>query len=236
MQAPESIHNRLLRTLRPATRERLFAEMQPVKLLRGQAIDHHDGHIHHMFFVDRGFISAVKTMADGRTVEVGGVGVEGVTDPESVLGGDRAVLDSLVQIPGEAFRIRRDSLRREAERDAQLTQLIQDYTRFLLGVVAQTAACNRLHSLEERCCRWLLIGNDNAGSDKFPLTHEFLAEMLGGTRASVSIAARMLKNAGLIDYVRGDVTILDREGLEEACCECYRATQAELDRLFGGTR
>jgi CRP-like cAMP-binding protein len=142
------------------------------------------------------------------------------------------VLDAVVQIPGSAFRIERESLTRHLASDDALRTLILNYLRFAFSQVAQTAACNRLHSLEERCCRWLLTARDSAPSDVFPLTHEFLAMMLGVQRSGVTIAARVMKKAGLIGYSRGEVTILDRSGLESAACECYESLRAQLSALF----
>ena len=119
------------------------------------------------------------------------------------------------------------------ENDESFRQIVHDHGRFALGQIAQTAACNRLHHLEERCCRWLLIAHDSALSDTFPLTHEFLAMMLGVQRAGVSVYLSLLKKAGLIEQRRGQITITNRAGLEDAACECYRAMRQELDLLFG---
>jgi len=122
------------------------------------------------------------------------------------------------------------------ESDEVFRTVMQKYVRFAFNQVAQTAACNRLHSLEERCCRWLLIAQDSAQSNSFQLTHEFLAMMLGVRRSGVSIAAQLLRRAGLIDYKHGYVTILNRTGLLDACCECYATTCAQLIQLFSGPR
>ena len=232
-----AINNRLLLALEPSTLERLLPALEPTAITRGQMIDRVDGRpIENLYFVNCGLISTVKTMRDGRSVEVSAVGVEGVTDPNSLFGIDSAVLDTIVQIPGEAFRIRRELLKREMAVDEPLHQLIQAYARFAFGELAQTAACNRLHSMEERCCRWLLIAHDNALADSFSLTHEFLAMMLGVQRAGVSITARILKKAGLIDYTRAQVKILNRRGLEEIACECYQTIREELRDLFSPSK
>jgi CRP-like cAMP-binding protein len=196
-------------------------------------IDHVDAPIEYLYFVNRGLVSVVKTMQDGRTVEIGAVGIEGVTDANALFGLGTAVLETIVQVPGSALRIRLGTLRQEMENDDALRITMQGYARFAFGQLAQTAACNRLHSLEERCCRWLLIAHDSALADTFPLTHEFMAMMLGVRRSGVSIAASMLRKAGLIEYARGRITIKDRPGLEEASCECYGTLQTELDKLFG---
>lgn len=227
-----AIHNRLLLALPRATLVQMRPALHAVETLRGQAIDHVDGPVEHLYFVNRGFISVIKTMRDGRSVEVGGVGLEGLTDPNSLFGIEGAVLDTVVQIPGEAFRIRRELLTQLIGQSPALRRLIQNYARFAFSQLAQTAACNRLHSLEQRCCRWLLVAHDSALSDRFPLTHEFLAMMLGGPRASVTIAASLLRSARLIDYSRGEVAILDRAGLEHASCECYATLRDELDVML----
>ncbi len=232
-QEQERVTNRILASLPQAALRRLKPNLELMRLERGDVIDHVDGPIRNMYFVNRGFVSIVKTMLDGRMVEVGAVGVEGVTDPNALFGIDRAVLETVVQIPGTAFRIRRDLLHRELERDATLRKMLQRYMRFAFFQLAQTAACNRLHSLEERCCRWLLMAQDNALSGEFPLTHEFLAMMLGVQRTGVSITANLLKRAGLVEYTRGRISILNRAGLEAGACECYRVTRTELGKLFG---
>lgn len=229
---PLGFTNRILLALPHATLERIKPCLEPLIMERGQIIDRMNGPIRHMYFVNRGLVSVVKTMRDGRTVEIGAVGIEGVTDPNALFGIDRALLETMVQIPGSAFRIDREILKREMAKDSAFRDIMQRYVRFAFSQLAQTAACNRLHSLEERCCRWLLIAHDSALADNFSLTHEFLAMMLGVRRTGVSIVAHLLKKAGLVNYSRGRVTILNRRGLEEAACECYSSTRAQLDELF----
>ena len=230
----EGIANGLLLALPAATLKRLRPALKYLNTTRGQVIDRRDAPVRHLYFVNRGLVSMVKTMRDGRTVEITAIGIEGATDPHALFGIEAAVLETVVQIPGTAFRIRRDTLRDEMAKDAALREMMQNYTHFSFNQLAQTAACNRLHSLEERCCRWLLIAHDSALSDTFPLTHEFLAMMLGVQRAGVSIAASFLKRAGLIRYTQGRITITDRAGLEDAACECYGSIQALRDQLFQG--
>ncbi len=228
--------NRILLALPPATFERIRSNLEHVDLVRGQIVYHVDLPINELYFVDRGLISLVKTMQDGRTVEIGAVGIEGVTGCNALFGMESAILESIVQLPGSALRVRADTLRKEMAADGALRGYIQKYAHFAVAQLAQTAACNRLHSLEERCCRWLLIAHDNARSDSFRLTHEFLAMMLGVQRSGVSLTASILQKAGLICYARGIVTVTDRPGLEAAACECYRAIHAQLDRLFGSPK
>lgn len=227
-----AINNRILRFLPSATRKRLLPALEHISIVRSQEMDRVGRPIEYLYFVNRGLVSFVKTMQDGRTVEVGAVGIEGVTDPNALFVVDRAIVDSLVQIPGSAFRIQRETLRREMAKDAILREMMRRYARFAIGQFMQTAACNCMHSLEERSCRWLLMAHDSALDDTFPLTHEFLAMMLGVQRSGVSIAANLLQKAGLIRYARGSVTITNREGLEDAACECYGVVLDELESLF----
>ncbi len=231
--ADHGIVNYVLTSLPHATLKRILPDLESVNIVEGQVIDQVDRSIEYLYFVNRGLISLVKTMQDGRAVEVGAVGIEGITDPSALFGIEQAIVGSMVQIPGAAMRIRRDILRREMEKDNVLFDMMHKCIRFATSQLMQTAACNRLHTLEERCCRWLLIAHDSAQAKSFPLTHEFLAMMLGVQRSGVSIAARYLQKAGLIQYTRGHVTITDQSGLTDEACECYGAMRAELHALFG---
>jgi CRP-like cAMP-binding protein len=213
--------------------QRLEPDLERVDLKQGQVIFRVDAPIVHLHFVEQGLISLVKTMQDGRTVEIGAIGIEGGAGCGALVGMERGILDAMVQVPGTARRIRCDTVRDEIAKSEAARRLVQRYVRFAVGELAQTAACNRLHSLEQRCCRWLLIAHDSAGSDAFPLTHEFLAMMLGVQRAGVSLTAKALQKVGLIRYSRGRVTVVDRPGLEAAACECYGTVRAQFDRLYG---
>lgn len=226
------ITNRLLLALPAKTLSRLRPAFVRSSIHYGQVLDRPDGPVQYLYFMNRGLVSLVKAMQDGRAVEISTVGIEGMTDPNALFGIENATLESIVQIPGTAFRVRRDILNVEMTKDDELRELMQDYMRFAIEQIIQTAACNRLHSLEERCCRWLLTAHDSALSDTFPLTHEFLATMLGVQRSGVSIAAMLLKKAGLIQYTRGKVTITDRAGLEEATCECWGTLRRKLAEIF----
>jgi len=231
---PAAYHvaNRVLLSLAPATLKALMPALERVAMQKGDIVNLADCPVEYLYFLNRGLISLVKTMQDGRTVEIGVVGIEGVTEPQALFGSNKAPLDALVQVPGDAFRIKHETLKRMIREDDQLRGALEKYASFALRALAQTAACNRLHHLEERCCRWLLIAHDSALSDTFPLTHEFLAMMLGVQRAGVTITARSLRRAGLIEYKHGEVTITDRAGLEEVACECYREMRTEFERLF----
>jgi CRP-like cAMP-binding protein len=230
--AVENIANRFLLSLPQSSLKRLRHALEFRTLAKGDVIARLGQPVEHLYFVNRGLISFVKTMQDGRAVEIGVVGIEGVSSPHALFGINKAVLEALVQIPGTAFRIRQGTLKRLMAEDAPLREALEKYIHFYVAAFAQTAACNRLHYLEDRCCRWLLIAHDSARSDTFQLTHEFLAMMLGGQRSGVSITASALQKAGLIQYRHGQVTITNRSGLEDAACECYGATSKQYDQLF----
>jgi CRP-like cAMP-binding protein len=160
------------------------------------------------------------------------VGIEGVTGLPALFGIGNATLECLVQVPGTALCGRPAILRAELARGRGLQSLLHRYYHLVISQIAQTAACNRLHSLEQRCARWLLIAHDGARAPTFPITHEFIAMMLGVQRAGVSIAANALQQSGLIRYSRGRLTVTDRRGLETAARECYRTIYLLIERLF----
>jgi CRP-like cAMP-binding protein len=225
------IANRMLLGLPKAVRTRLDAHFEAVELVRGTALYRVDDEIKHLYFIERGMVSLVKTMRDGRSVEVAAIGIEGMVGWNAALSADTANFENIVQIPGNALRIGAGVFRRFAEVDDIPRELLHRYSHFIIAQLAQTAACNRLHTLEQRCCRWLLTAQDNARADRFPLTHEFLAMMLGFHRAGVTIAMGQLQGSGLIHYLRGNVTITNRPELESSACECYGTLHAKIDRL-----
>jgi CRP-like cAMP-binding protein len=231
-RGPRGINNRLLLSLPPASLDKILRVSQPVSLARGQRLTGVDDATRYVYFINRGLVSIMKTMEDGRTIEIGAVGLAGMTSPLSLLGIEKELLDLIVQVPGTALRIGRDALLREVENDPAIRRLTQDHLRLTASELARNVACGRLHHLKQRCCLWLLLAHDSALSDGFPVTHEFLAMMLGYQRAGVSVTMSDLAKAGLITHKRGHLTIKDRAGLEAAACECYRTMQAELDEIL----
>ncbi|HYB56525.1 MAG TPA: Crp/Fnr family transcriptional regulator [Alphaproteobacteria bacterium] len=230
----DGITNRMLRSLPPVTLERILPALEIFDTVQWQVLYHTDRPIEHVYFVNRGLVSFIKIMRDGRTVGIGARGIEGVINSNALITGmDKAIVEYIVQIPGTAYRIKTNILRDEMARDDALREVMLKFARFGIGQLVQDAACNRLHSIKERCCRWLLTAHDSALCDTFPLTHEFLAMMLGVQRAGVSIAASSLQKAELIQNTRGRVTIRNRSGLENAACECYGVSRAQLETLFG---
>jgi CRP-like cAMP-binding protein len=231
-QIAEDIANRFLLSLPNASLQRLRPALEFRLMARGEVINRADQPVDHQYFVNHGLISLVKTMRDGRTVEIGVVGIEGASNPLSLFGMNKAIMDNIVQISGSAFRIGRNALMEVMANDAALREAFEKYAHFSVTAFAQTAACNRLHHLETRCCRWLLIAHDSARSDTFQLTHEFLAMMLGVQRARISVTANRLQKAGLLHYRHGQLTIRDKAGLQKSTCECYATMTAEYGRLF----
>jgi len=225
--------NLLLAALPPREYARLLPCLEVVPL-PFKAVLYEPGRVvSDIHFPLRGAVS-VLSPAEGRPegIEVGVVGREGAVGLPVFLGVESAFFRYLVQVPGEALRMRAAELRRRVGRDSALHELLLRFTHTFVIQLSQTVACNSLHPIEKRLCRWLLSVHDRADDDHFPLTHEFLAAMLGVRRATVTEAARKLRDAGLIRYGAGRLTVLDRGGLESASCECYRTVQDEMDRAL----
>jgi CRP-like cAMP-binding protein len=225
--------NRLLGLLSPRDYGRLRPHLEPVPLEYRKSLYEANKRIESVYFIETGVGSLVNTMANGQAAEVGTIGNEGVVGLPLVLGDDRAPTSVYVQVPGEGLRMKASLFKEELARSATMQVVMLRYVHALFNQVAQSAACNHFHSLEQRCCRWLLMTRDRMQSDEFLLTQEFLAMMLGVQRSGVSIAAGALQRAGLITYTRGNVTILDRPGLKKLSCECYGVSKKEFDRLLG---
>lgn len=228
--------NRIIAALSDASRRSLWSSMERIETRTGQVLGRIGESIPHFYFVESGMISLMKSMQNGAAVEISTTGPEGIAPPGAIFDLDRAVFESVVLIPGKALRIRREELSKRLANDRELFNVMRGYAGVALNQLAQTAACNILHSVEERCCRWLLMAHDTARGRTFSLTHEFLGAMLGVRRASVSVAAQALQRAGMIRYCHGQMAIIDRAALERAACECYAATRQEFEALFGQSR
>ena len=228
--------NRILKALPVEQYERLSAELEHVSMVSGEILCHPDEPMTHVYFPNRGTVSLVSNFEDGVSVEVGMVGNEGMFGVCVFLGSMSTPLLAQVQLPGDGLRMRTEVLKREFNKCAPLHDLLLRYTQAFITQIAQTAACNRAHSMEGRLSKWLLMCEDRANSKELELTHEFIAMMLGARRAGVTEAASDLKSRGLIDYRRGHMTILNRQGLESATCECYPLVKKEFARLIGSNR
>jgi CRP-like cAMP-binding protein len=226
------IGNNLIAALPQKEYERLLPNLEPVCLSIKQVLYEPNEPIEYAYFINSGATSLLNLMQDGQTIEAATVGKEGMIGVPLLLGTNQIPLQVIVQIPGNGLRIKADVFKAEVYGGSPLHTLLLRYTQTLMNQISQTAACNRLHPVVQRCCRWLLMTQDRVESYSFPLTQEFLSYMLGVRRASVSEVAAILQKSGLIDYHRGQIIILNRKGLESACCECYQNTQQEFKRLL----
>src|SRR5664279_1308750 len=204
--------NRLLGLLQPRDYERLRPHLQRIPLEYRQSLYRTHKPIGFVYFIETGVGSLVNTMANGEAAEVGTIGNEGMVGLPLVLGDDRAPTSVYIQVPGAGLRMKAALFKKELARSASMRTVMLRYAHALFSQVAQSAACNHFHSIQQRCCRWMLMTHDRMQSDEFLLTQEFLAMMLGVQRTGVSAAAGALQRAGLIRYSRGVVTILDRSG------------------------
>ena len=225
--------NRLLDRLPPEDYQRLLPHLKLVPLEFKHVLYEAQSSIDYAYFPNRGVVSALTVMKDGRAIEVATVGDEGMVGLPLLIGVKKTANRLIVQVPGAALRMAEDVLREEVSRDSPLRRLLILYHTAFLAEVSQAVACNGLHSVHQRCCRWLLMTRDRAHSDVFPMTHEFLAEMLGVRRSTVSEVLEPFQEKGMIRYSRGKFTILDPRGLIAGTCECYRRINEEFVHLFG---
>lgn len=225
--------NRLLAALPTEVYERLTPHLELVSLTIPQSIYEVDEPISHVYFPYHSLISLVTSMEDGSTIEISLVGREGMAGIAAILGGKTKAHRAFVQVAGQAMRMKTTTLKAEFDRGGPLQNMLLRYCQALLTQAAQYAACNRFHSTEQRLARWLLLVRDCLQNDTFLLTQEFMGDMLGVPRSSVTVAAGALSQAGLIRYSRGQVTILDDKGLENYSCECYGVIHSEFAHLLG---
>jgi CRP-like cAMP-binding protein len=230
--------NRLLRALSPESYARLTSSMDAITLALGEVLYEANAPIKHAYFIQRGVASLVAPVDQGergweRVVEVGTIGNEGMVGLPLALGTDREPVRAFIQVPDGAWRIRASDLIRALDEVDGLRSLVLRYAQTFMSQIGQGSACNRAHTIGERCARWLLMTHDRVGEDEFTLTHEFLAAMLGVRRAGVTVAAGMLQKAGLIRYARGNITVIDRVGLEAASCPCYATIRDSYEQLLG---
>lgn len=224
--------NRLLAALPADVYERLDPDLELVPLALGKVIYEANDALSHVYFPTTAIVSLLYTMEDGSSAEIGVVGCDGVVGIAVFMGGDTTPNRAVVQSAGHAYRLALKPFREEYRRIGALHRLLLLYTQALLTQMSQTAVCNRLHSVEQQLCRWLLSSRDRLESDELIMTQELIANMLGVRREGVSVAAHRLQRAELIRYKRGHITIVDRPGLESRVCECYQVVKTECDRLL----
>ena len=225
--------NTLLASLPEDDYQRLAGELMFRPLKAKQTLHKHGERVSEIFFPGRSVCSITNMMEDGGVVEVATVGKEGFVGIGAVLGDGVATGEAFVQVAGDgaAYAMSADAFHREMERGGPFHDAVTKYSQAFVGLIMQSVACNGLHSAEERCCRWLLMTHDRIERDEFPLTHEFLAIMLGVRRPTVTLVLAELQRAGIVSHVRGLVRIVDRKALEGASCECYRTVKGLFSRL-----
>jgi CRP-like cAMP-binding protein len=227
--------NRLLAALGAEGFARLQPHLQTVELKAGFVLYEPGAPVEHAYFPHDCVVSLLAILEDGGSAEVAVFGCEGVVGYVSSLVSREAFGRYLVQVSGTASRVPLERLREAAETIPELDELLRRYTEALLAQTFQIVACNAVHTVEARCCRWILSTHDRVHRSTLPLTHEFLAEMMGVQRSTVSLVTRTLQSAGLINQRRGGITIVDLNGLEAASCECYRAIRKNFERLLPHT-
>src|SRR4026208_193480 len=228
----EPVENRLLAALPPNEYDRLRPQLRQVSFSLGEVVYEFAGHLEYVFFPTTSIVSLLYTMENGATAEMGLTGNDGVVGIALFMGGGTMPNRAVVQSAGEAIRMKAKALQAEFALGGEFQRLLLRYTQALITQISQTAVCNRLHSVEEQLCRWLLLSHDRVKADELIMTQELIADMLGVRREGVTVAAGHLQDIGAISYVRGRIQILNRQKLEDSACECYRVVKDEFDRLL----
>jgi CRP-like cAMP-binding protein len=229
----EPVENRLLAALPSDEYERLLPRLQQVSFSLGEVVYEFGGHLDYVYFPTNSIVSLLYTMENGTSAEMGLTGNDGVVGIALFMGGGTMPNRAVVQSAGGAIRMKAKVLQDEFAQGGKFQHLLLRYTQALITQISQTAVCNRLHTVEQQLCRWLLLSHDRVPADDLIMTQELIADMLGVRREGVTVAAGRLQDAGAISYVRGHIKILDRQELEETVCECYRVVKVEFDRLLG---
>jgi CRP-like cAMP-binding protein len=229
-QNPEKNH--LLSALSPEMRERVYPYLELVCLPLGKVLYESGDVLRHVYFPTNSIVSMLHVMEDGASAEIAVVGNEGLIGIALFMGGETTTSRAIVQSAGSAYRLVAKRLKDEFNRHGKMQILLLRYTQALITQMAQTAVCNRHHTVDQQLCRWLLLSLDRLPSDTLTMTHELIANMLGVRRGGVTEAASKLQALGVIRYMRGKITVLDRPRLERLCCECYAVVKKEMDRLL----
>ena len=224
--------NHLLDALPPVDFARIEAHLEPIAMRLGDVLYESGAELRHVYFPTTSIVSLLYVLEDGASTEIAIVGNEGILGISLFMGGDTTPSRAVVQSAGEGYRLRAELLKDEFGRFGPTMHLLLRYTQALITQMAQTAVCNRHHSVDQQLCRWLLLSLDRLSSDELSMTQELIANMLGVRREGVTEAAGKLQDAKLIHYRRGKITVLDRRGLEARACECYQVVKKEFDRLL----
>ncbi len=231
--SPHPLENHILNALPPVERERLFPHLKLVAMPLGMVLYESGATLRHIYFPTDSIVSLLYVMRDGASAEIAVVGNEGAVGVSLFMGGETTPSRALVQSAGHAYRLTGKRLKDEFNRHGSMLHVLLRYTQSLLTQMAQTAVCNRHHTLDQQLCRWLLLSLDRLNSKQLNMTQELIANMLGVRREGVTEAAGKLQKLGAIRYARGKITVLDRPLLERLACECYAVVKLESDRLLG---
>jgi len=223
--------NHILDALPPAERERLFPHLTLVALPLGAVLYESGDTLRHIYFPTDSIVSLLYVLADGASAEISVVGNDGAIGVALFMGGETTTNRAIVQSAGSAYRLTGARLKQEFDRHGELLHILLRYTQALITQMAQTAVCNRHHSVDQQLCRWLLLSLDRLVANKLTMTQELIANMLGVRREGVTEAAGKLQKLGVIEYSRGHITVIDRPRLEQLSCECYAVVKRETDRL-----
>ena len=228
-------HNHLLAALSPVERERLYPHLRLVAMPLGKVLYESGDRLRHVYFPTNSIVSLLYVLADGASAEISVVGNDGIIGIALFMGGETTPSRAIVQSAGYAYRLIGQQLKDEFHRSGGMQLLLLRYTQSLITQMAQTAVCNRHHSVDQQLCRWLLLSLDRLSVNQLTMTQELIANMLGVRREGVTEAAGKLQRLGVIEYSRGQITVLDRPKLEQLCCECYAVVKREGDRLLPRT-
>jgi CRP-like cAMP-binding protein len=226
-------HNLLIEALPAKVQARVLPHLELVELSLGEVLYESGGTLGYVYFPIDAIVSLLYVMEDGASAEISVVGTEGMIGVTLFMGGESTPSRAVVQSAGKAWRLSGRRLKDEFDHHGTLMQLLLRYTQALLTQMAQTAVCNRHHSIDQQLCRWLLLSLDRLPDNRLNMTQELIANMLGVRREGVTEAAGKLQKLGIIKYSRGHITVLDRPSLESRCCECYAVVRGETDRLLG---
>ncbi len=224
--------NHLLAALSPRERERIYPHLRLVPMPLGEVLYESGDVLRHVYFPTDSIVSLLYVLADGASAEISVVGNEGLIGIALFMGGETTPSRAIVQSAGHAYQLIGQQIKEEFHRNGELQILLLRYTQALITQMAQTAVCNRHHSVDQQLCRWLLLSLDRLSSNQLTMTQELIANMLGVRREGVTEAAGKLDKLGVIRYARGQITVLDRPKLEQLCCECYAVVKKESDRLL----
>jgi len=229
----DTLKNHLLAALPAAEFVKIQSKLEPVSFKLGDVLYESGDRMDFAYFPTTAIISMLYIMENGATAEIGVVGNDGLIGNALFMGGDTTTSRAIIQSAGDSFKMKANDLKTEFALGGAFQQILLRYTQALMTQISQTAVCNRLHALEQQLCRWLLLSHDRLNSDKLVMTHDLISNMLGVRREGVTLAAQKLAKRKLIKNLRGTITVIDRQGLEEAVCECYEVVNNEYNRLLG---